>query len=160
MQSTSFMLLLPHTAMGLLIGTFFPNPLISWPLSFLSHFGLDLVPHWDFFTKSSIKKFSWKSGWIRVGIVMDFVLALGVGLFFVVRAGGMSSKGISLLGSAFFANLPDGLEMPLSLGITSPFIEKWYLFQKGLQNRSLFPWGLLPQLAVLGVSLWLLLSLR
>ena len=41
------MLLTPHTTIGIALGAALPNPILSVTLSLLSHFALDMVPHWD-----------------------------------------------------------------------------------------------------------------
>ena len=36
-----------HVVVGMVIGKYVPNPLLAFIFSFLSHFILDFIPHWD-----------------------------------------------------------------------------------------------------------------
>jgi len=36
-----------HVVVGMAIGKYVPNPLLAFVFSFLSHFILDFIPHWD-----------------------------------------------------------------------------------------------------------------
>jgi len=146
------MLATPHTLMGVLIATKVTNPLLAFPLALLSHFVLDLTPHWDFFTFR--KKITTS---IKIKVVLDFLVALSCGLFFTARALPNRAQAANIFFSCFLANLPDGLEAPyIFLGKEWPFIMRVIKFQSEHHARLRFPWGLLTQLILVTACLTLL----
>lgn len=70
------MLLTPHSLVGMAIATVVPNPAVAVPLSFISHFLGDLVPHWDFFTHTTEEER--KDGWRPIAVMAE--LSIGVSL--------------------------------------------------------------------------------
>jgi len=136
------MLATPHTITGLLIATEIRNPLVSVPLALLSHFALDLVPHWDFFSfRSEIKTPT------KLKVILDFALGLTIGLTFTIKALPDRAQAANILLSCAVANLPDAVEAPfVFFGYTNSFIEAVINLQRRLHSRLRFPWGLLPQI--------------
>lgn len=91
------MLSTPHLLVGAAIVKIVPNPVISLPLAFLSHFVLDSIPHWDGSPKAP---FSRK---IFGGIFLDY--AFGASLVFVLT-NSYENQYFLWLG-AFLGTLPD-----------------------------------------------------
>ena len=91
------MLSTPHLLVGAAIARSIPNPAISLPAAFASHFLLDMTPHWDGSPSAPYKK--------RVisGAAIDYTLGATI-IFFI--SSGYSNQNIILLG-AFLATLPD-----------------------------------------------------
>lgn len=144
------MLLTFHTLAGATIASQVSNPLISWPLALLSHFVLDIMPHWDFFTNGSeLTKLK------RYAVYGDFLLGLSLGLFFALR----SPNFTNMAGACFFACLPDGLEAPYLFWRTRFWLGDITLrFQKWFHWKMNLPWGLAASFLVAAGSLIVLLG--
>ncbi len=143
------MLLTPHTLVGLAIAKQIPNPFLSAPLALLSHFVLDSIPHWDFFTNGH-DLYRWR----KWSIALDFTLGLFFGLFFIFQSLPNQTQAFNYGLCAFMACLPDGMEAPKVL-----FDKEWRLsnmilaFQHRIHFRAQLPWGAIPQLILIGLSL-------
>ena len=106
------MLSTPHLLVGAAIVHAVPNPAISLPAAFISHFILDAVPHWD---GSPQAPFSKK---LVSGVAFDYIF--GASLIFLITQGD-PRQAIILLG-AFLATLPDFI-MAFSKHIKTPLIK-------------------------------------
>ncbi len=93
------MLSTPHLLVGAAIVKVIPNPAISLPLAFLSHFALDSIPHWDGSPKVPFSKK------MIGGIILDY--ALGASLVLVLTIGYENPSQYLLWLGAFLATLPD-----------------------------------------------------
>lgn len=91
------MLSTPHLLVGAAIIVAIPNPAISLPLAFISHFALDSIPHWDGSPKAPFNKKT------TLGIILDY--AFGITIVFWLSFG-LANHLLILLG-AFLATLPD-----------------------------------------------------
>ena len=91
------MLSTPHLLVGAAIAHSIPEPAISLPAAFLSHFVLDAAPHWDGSPKAPFSKK------LIGGIAADYIF--GMALVYLISAG-QPNQTIILLG-AFLATLPD-----------------------------------------------------
>lgn len=151
LEFTLHMILASHVAVGIAIAETIENPLLSWPASFLLHFPFDLVPHWDALTGVSKEKSI--QPWRWVSMILDIVLGLSLGLFFVFRALWLennSFKAVNILGACFFSILPDLLEFPVVLLGKAYAPARLILnIQRKVHWRANLPWGLFPQLLVL-----------
>ena len=109
------MLSISHAVVGASIFTVIPNPLIAAPLTLLSHYALDAVPHWDAGTGLSTgKKTVYKA---IVHEIPDLILAvLLVFLFYPTNFSNLVSPSFLLSSpqtlGIFFGLLPDFLEAP------------------------------------------------
>jgi len=159
------MLLTPHTAAGVAIASVLPQPELAIPLSFLSHFVLDFIPHWD---KIGLGMREKEPRPIAFGstqsemIALDVFLSLTYGLFFanwVMPDYGWSA---TILLSAFAANLPDMFYIPrVFFGKKWGWTEWMIELQHWVQQRStvISPLlGLSTQVATIAICL--LVSLR
>jgi len=159
--ATEFMLLTPHTIVGITIGASVENPFLAFPLSIASHFAGDLFPHWDFF--SNTKKDQRLSGWRPIAVMLDLMLALSLGLAAVLYSLWVLHN--TFLAARIFACgvgsvLPDALELPYIYTNKDPlgFLTR---IQRKLQVQAPLPWGILSQLGVIFVfSLILANSLK
>lgn len=152
------MLETPHVAVGAAIATKIPNPLISIPLAFLSHFALEKVPHWNPHLNTEKNKYGKVTKKSTKIVILDVALALGVGSFIASQALPDTGHAITILATSFASVLPDVIEGPyFFLNMENKFIKKWIKFQKSLQvDTSIVP-GLLTQLATIaGVFVWLM----
>lgn len=151
------MLETPHVFIGAAIATKIPNPLISIPLAFASHFIMEMVPHWNPHLNTETKKFGHvtrKSTWI---VITDSTLALICGSFIAYRALPNTGHAITILLASFASILPDLIEAPyFFLKIKNKFIEKWISIQRSIQNDTNFLAGMLTQfITIFATIFWI-----
>lgn len=110
-----YMLLTPHAAVGIAIGSAVPDPKISIPLAFLSHFVLDAIPHWDDIELGlSSKKFTKISRAAFRVVLVDFLLAISLTLFFIYWSLPDIGVTTTIASCALAAILPDVYYIPLA----------------------------------------------
>lgn len=137
------MLETPHAILGATIATAIPNPTISLPLAFVSHFILDMVPHWNPHINTEINTYGKLTNRTFLIIGLDVVLALTTTILI------SKSNPYAYIGS-FLAILPDAVEAPYFIwGWKNKFLTIWMKFQKAIQSDTNVFWGLLTQIAVL-----------
>lgn len=139
------MLETPHALVGIAIVSKIPNPFISLPLAFLSHFAVDMLPHWNW--RPDGRPFS------LLGIVIDLILVEVATFYFASQ----SPLELTIIAASFLAILPDLLEAPyIFFGLNSRFI-KWLCdLQSSTQNRVPVTFGLATQLLLSGICLLIL----
>jgi hypothetical protein len=152
------MLLVSHTIIGVAIAVVIKQPLLAFPLAFLSHFLLDLIPHWDLLEgKLNGEDFTGARGKDLLFILVDFLIGLGVGLLFAYRALPNTTLAVAILSSAFFANLPDGLLAP-KVFFGKDTLASYYRLHHKLHTNCPLPWGIISQVVV--ATIGLLIALR
>lgn len=142
------MLETPHVALGAAIAVAIPNPLISIPLAFASHFLLDMTPHWNPHLNTEIKKYGnlTKQTLFIIGLDLTFAILLTIFL---------AKNDINIYIVAFASILPDVVEGPYFLwGWKNKYIDIWMKFQKSIQTDANVFWGLLTQILTLGASFY------
>lgn len=151
------MLETPHVAVGAVIATKIPNPLIAIPIAFLSHFILDKVPHWNPHIITETKKFGRPTLKSTNIIIVDCTLALVLGSAIAYQALPNINMAISIMLCSFASILPDLIEFPyFYFKRRDKFYTVWSSFQKSIQNDTTPFWGLLTQLITIFASiLWL-----
>lgn len=93
-----------HALVSAAIAASIPNPLLSIPLAFVSHFVMDAVPHWDFGT-------NWRTrAKAKTGAVATLDTILGFSLAYLLFAGKVES--VTLFLTMIAGNLPDWMEAP------------------------------------------------
>lgn len=151
------MLETPHVAIGAAIASKIPNPFISIPLSFASHFILDIAPHWNPHINREIKKYG-KPTKQSVNIIRaDSILALCLGTSLALHTLPNYHQFLNIMAASFVSVLPDVIEAPYYfLRKKDAIIEKWIGWQKSIQN-DVNPWfGLTTQaLVVVASLLWI-----
>lgn len=151
------MLETPHAIVGAAIAARIPNPIISIPLAFASHFVLDLTPHWNPHINTELKKY----GHVTVkskAIIFADVLFAGMCVLALANAKPEAAMNI-FLGSAA-GIMPDVVEGPyFFLGIKNKFINMWLKFQKSIQTDVPLIPGIVTQITVIAVALWWFISL-
>ncbi len=141
-----------------------PNPVISLSLAFVSHFIMDLIPHWDFGTnwRSRSKAFT--------GMIAIADTIIGFTVTYLLFSGKVATP--LLLTAAAVGNLPDWLEAPYYIFFahqskkeilsSSSFWEKLtfriYKIENMFHTKAQFPFGLITQ--VVTVAFFLLLLTR
>lgn len=148
------MLETPHVALGAAIASAIPNPLLSIPLAFASHFLLDMTPHWNPHLNTETKKYGRLTNQTLLIIGFDLACALLLALY-LYKYGGSNPN---ILFGAFAAILPDAVEGPYFLwGYKNKYLDIWMKLQKSIQADANLFWGLLTQVVVLIASIaWIL----
>lgn len=144
-----------HAVIGAAIASQISNPVVGIPLSFLSHFLCDKVPHWDVMTDKTKPK-----NRIFVETVIDVLGGYAlVFLLFVIILKSVDPTYIFL--SAFTAQLPDWVEAPyVVLKKNWQFaidMKHWQskIHDFGFDSRLKAPWGIVSQVVVVGLFvLW------
>jgi hypothetical protein len=141
------MLAASHALIGASIAQIIPNPYLGLPLSLLSHFLGDLIPHWDFRTRKVKRK---KLTTITVSLT-DAAIGFGLGLIFF----GSQIPLKYLVAMMFAAQLPDWIEAPFHiLEWNFPPFSSIKKLQSRLHNKKDLPWGLALQLLVVVALLY------
>ncbi len=149
------MLETPHVAVGAAIASQIPNPLISIPLAFASHFVLELVPHWNPHLNTELKKFGKVTDKSTKIVAIDVCLAIAVGSFVAYQALPDQGHAATILAASLASVLPDVVEAPyFFLKMKSKVIDKWIAFQKSLQNDTNIFFGLATQGVTILAALW------
>ena len=153
------MLEIPHVAVGAAIASKIPNPLISIPLTLLSHFLLDMTPHWNPHINREIKKFGHPTKQSVSIIRVDSTIALILGTAIAIHALPDMHQFLNIMACSFVSVLPDVVEAPYYfLHRKDNIIEKWIAWQKSIQN-DVAPWiGLSTQAAIVVASVWWIFS--
>jgi hypothetical protein len=146
------MLSTPHLLVGAAIVKVMPEPTISLPIAFLSHFVFDSIPHWDGSPKAP---FNTKTS---LGVMVDY--AIGVSLVYLATVG-LENQYFIWLG-AFLATLPDFILGAYRHYLS--FFEKYALvaipnrFHMGIQRNVTFWPGLVITMVTSGICLFILSS--
>ena len=145
------MLETPHVALGAAIATAIPNPLISIPLAFASHFILDMTPHWNPHLNTEIKQYGKLTNKTLLIIGIDLACAL-VLTGFLYKTG---NNNPNIILGAFAGILPDLVEGPYFLfGLKNKYLNIWMKLQKAIQSDANVFWGLTTQIITLGATLY------
>lgn len=149
------MLETPHAVVGAAIATAIPNPFIAIPLAFISHFALDMTPHWNPHLNTEKRTYGHITRRTTTIIAGDIVLALLLGGAIASRALPDTGHATTILFSSFAGVLPDVMEGPyFFLNWKTKFIEKWLKFQKSIQNDAEPFWGIGTQVVTLIAAFW------
>ena len=154
------MLLTPHTFVGIAIASLIPNPFIAVPLSFIGHFLGDKVPHWDFY--SNTKKEERTTGWRPMAVMGDLAVGVAVGIAFTSYAY-WSLNDVNYALNIFLCGiasvLPDALSsLDLFLGKKGKLLNLLNRTQSAMQFQAPLPWGIITQIIVIAISLYLFSS--
>lgn len=153
------MLETPHVALGAAIALKIPNPAISIPLAFASHFFLEMVPHWNPHLNTETKKYGRPSKNSTIITTIDASSALLMGSYIAFSQSSDLGSLVTVLACCFASVLPDIMEAPyFFLGYRNKFLKKWIALQKSIQvDTSLF-WGMFNQTLVLAATLFWIFS--
>ena len=153
------MLETPHAVLGATIAAKIPNPLIALPLALLSHLVLDQIPHWNPDLGGEIRKYGHVSARSNLIILGDVVLSLGFGFWIAFQAWPNLGKAAVIIIAAFMAVVLDVIEgFHFFLGVDQPLLKRLISFQHEHQKKVPFIPGVLTQIAVILLSLYILRS--
>lgn len=136
------MLATTHALVGAAIVKQIPNTTLSLPLVFLSHFILDIIPHWDVLTNGKKRKLTilWQAS---LDVIISFI---AIWFFF----GRNNNNAAIFYLAAFISQLPDWIEAPyILLKYDFPPFSAAYKLQHILHYKLRLPWGILPQIPFL-----------
>ncbi len=129
----------------MVIAAIIPNPWVGLPLAFLSHFGVDMLPHWNW--EPDARPLS------LLGIVLDLILLEILVAYLAFR----SPLQLGIAAGAFFAILPDLVEAPyIFLGFNNRYLKKLCDFQKNIQNKTSILPGIITQIILSAICLLIL----
>lgn len=149
------MLETPHVVVGAAIASTIPNPLISIPLAFASHFVLDKVPHWNPHLNTEMKKFGKVTNKSKSIVAFDVALSIVLGGTISYLALPNTAHALTILAAGFVAVLPDVIEGPyFFLNMKNKFIDRWMAFKKSIQNDTKPVPGISIQVATVIASFW------
>lgn len=153
------MLELPHVLAGATIATKIGNPLIAFPLAFLSNFLLDIFPHWNPHLGTEMKEYGKLTTKTKLIIFTDSFLGLIIGLWAAFRFWPNYSRSLMVIIACFLAVLADLSEAPyFLLNYNHPFIQKIMKLQKRLQFNVSFLPGIISQAIFIILCFYLILS--
>ncbi len=150
------MLETPHIFVGAAIASKVPNPIAAISISFLSHFVLELVPHWNPHINTEMKAHGHITKQSMAIIIADAVLALVSGFIISLNPPGNTNPYV-ILACCFASILPDLVEAPYFIfHYKHKILATWLKWQKALQNDASPLPGLLTQLAtIMAVVVWM-----
>ena len=135
------MFLTPHVAVAVAIAAVVPNPILAIPLAFLSHFVLDMLPHWDDLGLGKLRERT-----VRIPahaarlVVMDGLLAVSFAFFFIYFSFPDWGMALNIGACALAALLPDAYYIPLAFfGKRWGFILWVVRVQSKLQEKAKAP---------------------
>lgn len=151
------MLSLPHVIIGATIATKVPDPTIALLLAVLSHFIVDVLPHWNPHLSEEIKLHGHFLKKTLLFIIVDGLLGLFTGLSIASFALPNVERFLIVALGAFCGVLPDLLEAPyFFLKWRHPLLVNFTKYHSKIQfNVSKIP-GLIAQFIVMIFCLYLL----
>lgn len=145
-----FMLLTPHTIVGVTIATSIHNPLVAVPLAFAFHFFGDMVPHWDFYTATTREQRI--KGWRPLAVMADLAIGVALGVTFTLQALWVyhdRSLALNIFLCGIASVLPDVLTGPsIYLSKAPKLFNGIHKLQSKMQFPANLPWGVISQLIV------------
>jgi hypothetical protein len=153
-----------HALVSAAIAVAVPNPEVSLPLAFFSHFIMDAVPHWDFGT-------NWRSrSKLATGAIAIADTILGFTLAYFLFAWKVDVW--ILFAAVALGNLPDWLEAPYYIffaknqlktnglskraGLWETLTYRIYKIENIFHNKAEYPLGVITQILTVGFFLILL----
>lgn len=140
------MLVAPHVAVGAALGAVIGNPLVVVPLSIISHFVLDAVPHWQ---ETLAPYQPTKKTFIRIPIDVT------IGLIVVLLAlQAQPQHALAIWLGAVFASAPDLDVIVIAYPkLKHGLLKKYWEWHCAIQRETSSLWGIVPQLVVIGLGL-------
>ena len=142
-----------HALVSAAIVAAVPNPYISLPLAFASHFIMDVIPHWDFGT-------NWRSrSKTATGLVALVDTLIGFTVTYFLFSGKISVP--MIFAAASVGNLPDWMEAPYyiffatqkkehleqSAGFWEKVTYNIYKIENIFHTKAQYPFGVFTQIA-------------
>jgi len=146
------MLIITHAAVSAAIASMIPNPVISLPLAFGGHFVLDKIPHWpDDAAEKKLSKNIYKV------VSVDLIVSI-VAIFWLARV----TSNVIIVWAALIGSIMDIDAMFYHRKFIdifkTPLPKPLSRFHGKVQNETGSVWGIVIQLAIITLSLFLVLS--
>ncbi|MBI4029189.1 MAG: hypothetical protein HY376_02390 [Candidatus Blackburnbacteria bacterium] len=150
------MIELPHAVVGAAIAYKVGNPALALPLAFLSHFALDLVPHWNPHLNREMKEYGHVTKRTKRIIFVDVIVSLLAGGYIASLAYPDIGRALVILLGAFMGVLPDVAEAPFFFFKSkNSFLKRLIGFQSKVQFNAPFWPGIISQILLLAATfLW------
>ncbi len=149
------MLETPHVILGAAIAAKIPNPFISIPLSLMSHFVLDKVPHWNPHLYTETQKLGHPGKTSTVIAVADIGLSLAMGFWVAGNYSPDYQRGAVVLACCLASVLPDVVKYPYYyFKARFKTLVAWVKFERKLQVDAPFWPGVLTQLLTVLTAIW------
>jgi len=153
------MLSTPHVITGIAIAANVAPLWASVPLSFASHFVLDMIPHWNPHLNTEMRTYGKITQRTKNIIYVDTAVAFGIIGFAMLRAGVTTPYAFAIGLNGIASITPDLMEAPyFFFHMRHKALLVWLKFQKSIQSDAELIPGLLTQVVVIAVSLWWMLS--
>lgn len=151
-----------HALVAAAIARAIPNPYLSIPLAFGSHFIMDAIPHWDFGT-------NWRTRSKKMtGALAIAETTLGITVAYFLFAGKVEP--LPLLLTIMAGELPDWLEAPYYIffasqdkkgpekkaGFWERLTYRIYKLENVFHTKASYPFGVFTQVATVAFFLLLL----
>lgn len=145
------MLSTTHSLTSALIVSRISSPIISFPLIIFSHYLFDAIPHWD--TGSGLTNGTKTKKQAFVHTLIDLIIA-AIAVFIIFQAG--KTLSIKLWLGVLAGIAPDLLEAPALFLDYRPFPINWLEnFHNSFHQRWKFPYGLIPQIVIVAIVLFI-----
>lgn len=152
------MLETPHVIVAATIAYKLGNPYLVIPLSFVSHFVLETVPHWNPHIMTEMKKFGEITKKSKLIIAADVLLAFVSGFYIASTVLPNATHFWTIIFASFFGVLPDLIEAPyFFLNWRNNFLDWWIKGQKALQSDATPIPGILTQaITIFAAIVWIM----
>lgn len=153
------MLETPHVVVAVAIAYKIPDPTISLPLVFVSHFVFDLYPHWNPHIHKEKRLYGKITDSSMRIIKLDVILALIVGSIGASLVLPDINHFIWIMSACFIVVIPDLVAAPFYIfNRKNGFQKKWVNFKRSIQTDISMFWGLISQAVVLFAALFWIMS--
>ena len=140
------MLELAHALTGGVIAYKIGNPALALPLAFVSHFIVDLLPHWNPHLAKEKKRLGFISHQTTFLVLIDCLIGLTLGLSLAFKALPDARRMFLVIAGCFLAIFPDLVEAPFYfLHQKGKLMKKIVNFQGKIQFNAPFWPGMLFQ---------------
>ncbi|MEK7186628.1 MAG: hypothetical protein AAB675_04705 [Patescibacteria group bacterium] len=134
-----------HAIIGTVIAVKVGNPALAIPLALVSHLAADAFPHWDEGTNSKLKTKNRLFGEAFFDVIFGFTISYLLVFFLFPQ---INILYVFLV--VVFAQLPDWITAPYYFFGIQEF-KIFHTLQKKFDNRLDAPWGIINQVAILGL---------
>lgn len=149
------MLETPHVLVGIAIATKVVNPWLAIPLSFASHFILDMTPHWNPHFYTETKKYGKPKKVSTLIVVVDEVIAIVTTLYFAYSYLPDTKMSLIIMLCAFASVIPDQIKFPyFFFNQRQKYLTKWIDFERKIQVEIKPFWGIISQIIVIVASIY------
>ncbi len=150
----------PHVLLGAAIAAKVSDPILAMPLALMSHFVLDVIPHWNPHFYTETQKNGRPSNASTTLAIVDTLVALSSGLLIAASFLPDTKKAALVIVCCLLAVIPDQVKVPFYFlkKARSGLLQKWVVFERSLQSDASPLPGILTQVGIVVASLWWILK--